>query len=137
MVVKCGVLTEHSTPAEINLYYLEDAVRSLAQPPELQQHGEEMVVDFDAWYVPAVSDGYLADLRPDQCQALEKIDRLLSEMTALQEPEPWTTSEALATSSWWAVVREAARDALRILQWSPDPPESVWNKTIVGVESQE
>lgn len=126
------MLTEDSTPIEINRYYLEDAVRSLAQPPELQQHGEEMVVDFDAWYVPAVSDGYLADLGPDQCQALEKIDRLLAEMT----PELWT-SEALATSSWWAIVREAARDALRILQWSPDPPESMWNKTIVGVESQE
>lgn len=130
------MLTEDSTPIEINHSYLKDAVRSLAQPPELQQHREEMAVDFDAWYMPAVRDGYLAHLGPDQCQALEKIDRLLPEMTALQEPELWT-SEALVTSSWWAIVREAARDALRMLQWSPDPPESVWNKTIVGVESQE
>lgn len=130
------MLTEDSTPTEINRYYLEDAVRSLAQPPELQLAGGEMAVDFDAWYAPAVRDGYLADLGPDQCQALEKIDRLLAEMTALQESELWA-SEALANSSWWAIVREAAKDALRMLQWSSDPPESVWNKTIVGVESQE
>ncbi|MBZ9752687.1 hypothetical protein K7W42_17735 [Deinococcus sp. HMF7604] len=138
------MLTVDATPAEINLSYLEDAVRALAQSPEVQQQllaenpmaGDEMAIDFDAWYVPAVRDGYLADWTPDQCQALKKIDLLLTQMTALQETELWT-SDALATSSWWVIVRSAARDALRRLQWPPNPPERLQNKTIVVGESQE
>ena len=143
-VVVCGVLTHDSTPAEVTLYYLEDAVRSLAQPADIQQQlfaenplaGGEMAVDFDAWYVPAVRDGYLADWAPKHCQALEKIDRLLTEMRALQNIEVWT-SGAVASSSWWAIVRAAAQEALLTLQWSPDPPGSVQNKTIKVMEPQE
>lgn len=137
------MLTDDSTPAEVTLYYLEDAVRSLAQPAGIQQQlfaenplaGGEMAVDFDAWYVPAVRDGYLADWAPEQCRALEKIDHLLTGMTALQDIELWT-SEALATSPAWVTVRAAAQDGLSTLQWSLDLPESVQNKTIVLVEPQ-
>lgn len=140
----CSVLTDDSTPAEVTLSYLEDAVRSLAQPADIQQQlfaenplaGEEMAVDFDAWYVPAVRDGYVADWAPEHRQALEKIDHLLTEMTALQDIELWT-SEALATGPGWDTVRAAAQDGLRTLQWSPDPPGSVQNKTIKVVEPQE
>lgn len=134
-------MTDDSTPAEVTLAYLEDAIRSLAQPADIQQQlfaenpmaGGEIAVDFDAWYVPAVRDGYLADWAPEHRQALEKIDHLLTEMTTPHDIELWT-SEALATSPMWATVRAAAQDGLRTLQWSLELPASVQNKTIVAVE---
>lgn len=136
------MLSADLSQEKITVHYLEEAVRSLAQPAEVQQlfaenplAGDEMAVDFDAWYVPVVRHSFLAGWSTEQCQALENIDSLLREMTAFQDMELWR-SEALTSNPWWVKVRTAAQQAIQILSWSVDPPLSELNKTIIVIESK-
>lgn len=130
--------TDNEAERQVTLRYLEDAVRALAQPASVQRElfaenpmaGDEMATDFDAWYVPALQDDFLDRWSPEQREALNQVEVLLSEMTTLQDLELWT-AEALESNAWWGRMREVASTALTALGWGHEPPTSLLKKVIV------
>ncbi|ASN79914.1 hypothetical protein [Deinococcus ficus] len=114
----------------VTLQFLQLSVRALAQPASVQVistghspiAGDELAIDFDSWYVPALRDGCLEDCQPSQLAALKRLDATLADMTQLQDQKLWLT-DALFENHWWSRVRAEARQVIELMSWPEDPPE--------------
>ncbi|WP_216328466.1 hypothetical protein [Deinococcus aestuarii] len=130
--------TESEAQRDVTLRYLGDAVRALAQPALVQKElcaenplaGDELAVDFEAWYEPAVRNGLLSDWLAEQREAIEQVDALLTKMASLNDMGLWT-QEALETSPWWEKMRVVARRLLIAVGWSLERPLTVVNVIVV------
>ena len=102
---------------------LRTALQSLAMPgdqalrtqPDHVAKADELALDFENFHRAFVGS-FGSEMLPAQVAALRKIDVLLDEMSGEHLASLWT-DEAVKSDERWSAVRNAARDALKEMQW--------------------
>ncbi len=91
--------------------------------PDFVQVPDELALNFDDAF--RLSDQLEASgyLTRQQVEALERVDKLLEEMTNRHESSLWTL-ESLRANPDWQAIRAEARSALGVLGVGMGPPSS-------------
>jgi hypothetical protein len=113
------------------LEMLVNATRLLASDAEVQagvfpdfvQVPDELALNFDDAFQLSDQLEASGQLTRQQVEALERIDKLLEEMTGRHETALWTL-EALRGSREWQAIRAEARSALGALGVGMGPPST-------------
>ena len=107
----------------------EWSVRALAQSavvqrglfPDFVEVADELALDFDERHRRVRSGS--AQFTADQAASIDALDRALDAMSGPAHQELWTM-EALDQAPEWDHIRELARELIRVMGWSEDPPPS-------------
>jgi len=110
---------------------LVNATRLLASDADVQQRAfpdfvqvpDELALNFDDAFRLIHQLEASGHLRRQQVEALERVDKLLGEMTNRHESSLWTL-EALRVSPDWQALRAEARSALGSLGVGVAPPST-------------
>jgi hypothetical protein len=114
---------------DVDLLRLEWSVRALAQPAEIQKRvypefvcvADELALEFEEHYRRLLKTHGPSVLAAHQLEQFERIDRQLQAMSGPERLRFWN-NEALEELSEWSVVRTLAKNALRTMGWSQEPP---------------
>jgi hypothetical protein len=116
---------------------LKHSIQVLACPSEIQLNmlprfvckADEVALDFDLWREVVLSN-FRSELSTDQMSCLERLNRILSQLTGLGR-ECWT-EEAVRQSGEWKQVRTLAAVALDSFGWSLEAPPSHADEFVGG-----